>query len=201
MFKNLIPKIFYARMQDGLDFFVGGLGFQVLYQDATMAVIARDGAKAYLVENAEWAAAGTGHRNRPSVALKPWGARVRDAGPHHGLRGVSRVAGAGVSDGEPGRAVDGHAQETGSAGKALPALRPAGARSGRRGKRVRAPRRARSRLMEVRQASCTMRRRSWPCSPRCATSPGTCAAPATACATWRSMTPATASPSPPISVR
>ncbi|WP_272932557.1 hypothetical protein [Xanthomonas translucens] len=30
MFKNLIPKIFYDRLQDGLDFFVDGLGFAVL---------------------------------------------------------------------------------------------------------------------------------------------------------------------------
>ena len=56
MFKNLIPKIFYNRLQDGLDFFVDGLGFKILYQDAAMAVIARDGAKAYIVENAACAA-------------------------------------------------------------------------------------------------------------------------------------------------
>ncbi|MBB5943427.1 hypothetical protein GGR64_003026 [Xanthomonas arboricola] len=99
MFKNLIPKIFYERLQDGLAFFVDGLGFQVLYQDETMAVIARDGAKAYLVENAEWAAKDRPelgietdcidtihaelsarapqwlHPNARTVALKPWGAR------------------------------------------------------------------------------------------------------------------------------
>jgi hypothetical protein len=56
MFKNLIPKIFYEHLGDGLEFFVDGLGFKVLYQDANLAVIARDGAKAYLVENAECAA-------------------------------------------------------------------------------------------------------------------------------------------------
>ena len=56
MFKNLIPKIFYARLQDGLTFFVDGLGFEVLYQDAGMAVVARDGAKAYIVESPECAA-------------------------------------------------------------------------------------------------------------------------------------------------
>lgn len=56
MFQNLIPKIFYERLTDGLAFFVDGLGFTVLYQDAGMAVIARDGAKAYLVQNAECAA-------------------------------------------------------------------------------------------------------------------------------------------------
>ena len=52
MFNNLIPKIFYDRLEDGLEFFVEGLGFKVRYQDATMAVIVRDGAKAYLVANA-----------------------------------------------------------------------------------------------------------------------------------------------------
>lgn len=56
MFNNLIPKIFYDRLEDGLEFFVEGLGFEVRYQDATMAVIVRDGAKAYLVANAECAA-------------------------------------------------------------------------------------------------------------------------------------------------
>ncbi len=56
MFKNLIPKIFYNTLQDGLTFFVDGLGFEVLYQDAKMAVIARDGAKAYIVAYPEGAA-------------------------------------------------------------------------------------------------------------------------------------------------
>ena len=51
MFKNLIPKIFYADMQDGLEFFVDGLGFEIRYQDAQLVVIERDGAKAYLYEN------------------------------------------------------------------------------------------------------------------------------------------------------
>ena len=49
MFKNLIPKIFYDHLEDGLEFFVAGRGFEVLYQDAVMAVVARDGAKAYIV--------------------------------------------------------------------------------------------------------------------------------------------------------
>lgn len=99
MFKNLIPKIFYDRLQDGLDFFVGALGFEVLYRDAALAVVARDGAKAYLVESPEYAAkdrpelgidtddidaayrelsARAPERLHPSsnrVALKPWGAR------------------------------------------------------------------------------------------------------------------------------
>ncbi len=99
MFKNLIPKIFYTRLQDGLDFFVDGLGFTMLHQDAGMAVIARDGAKAYLVENAECAALDRPelsidtdsieaiyaemaerapqllHPNSNRIAQKPWGSR------------------------------------------------------------------------------------------------------------------------------
>ena len=99
MFKNIIPKIFYAQLQDGLDFFVSGLGFEVQYQDAGMAVIARDGAKAYLVENAECAALDRPelgidtddidavyaemvarashllHPNSHAIAAKPWGSR------------------------------------------------------------------------------------------------------------------------------
>jgi hypothetical protein len=99
VFKNLIPKIFYARLQDGLDFFVDGLGFEIAYQDESMAVIERDGAKAYLVQNAECAALDRPelgvetedidaiykemsarcpqllHPNSNRVSLKPWGAR------------------------------------------------------------------------------------------------------------------------------
>jgi hypothetical protein len=99
MFKNLIPKIFYDHLQDGLDFFVDGLGFSVLYQDADMAVVARDGAKAYVVESPEYAAKDRPelsvetdnidevfdemssrssellHPNLNKVTLRPWGAR------------------------------------------------------------------------------------------------------------------------------
>lgn len=99
MFNNLIPKIFYVHLQDGLDFFVDGLGFEIQYQDAGMAVIARDGAKAYLVENARCAAldrpefgidtddiegiyaemrtrcAHLLHPNSKTISLKPWGSR------------------------------------------------------------------------------------------------------------------------------
>ena len=99
MFKNLIPKIFYERLQDGLDFFLDGVGFEVLYQDANMAVIARYGAKAYIVQNPECAARDRPelgvdtddidtvfkemstrskhllHPNSSSVALRPWGSR------------------------------------------------------------------------------------------------------------------------------
>src|SRR3546814_808642 len=99
LFKNLIPKIFYDHLQDGLEFFVDGLGFVVLYQDKDMAVIARDGAKAYLVQSPEYAAKDRPelgidtdnvdeifkemssrsphflHPNSNTVSLKPWGSR------------------------------------------------------------------------------------------------------------------------------
>ncbi len=99
MLKNLIPKIFYDHLQDGLGFFVDGLGFKVLYQDTDMAVIARDGAKAYIVQSPEYAAKDRPelgidtdnvdeifkemserspqllHPNSSTVSLKPWGAR------------------------------------------------------------------------------------------------------------------------------
>ena len=98
MFKNLIPKFFYDRLTDGLEFFVDGLGFEVLYQDSELAVVARDGAKAYIVESPEYAAKDRPelgietddveavyrelssrsphllHPNLNRVALRPWGA-------------------------------------------------------------------------------------------------------------------------------
>ncbi|UPG88494.1 hypothetical protein L2Y96_13810 [Luteibacter aegosomaticola] len=64
MFKNLIPKVFYDHLQEGIEFFVDGLGFAVLYRDDDMAVIARDGAKAYLVESPEFAA-----KDRPELSI------------------------------------------------------------------------------------------------------------------------------------
>lgn len=99
MFNNLIPKIFYGRLQDGLEFFVSGLGFEIRHQDADLAVITRDGAKAYIVRSPECAAmdrpelaietdsidevfkemsarsAHLLHPNAKTVSLKPWGAR------------------------------------------------------------------------------------------------------------------------------
>ncbi len=65
MFKNLIPKIFYDHMQDGLDFFVEGLGFEIVHHDNDLAVIVRDGAKAYIVESPEYAA-----KDRPELAIE-----------------------------------------------------------------------------------------------------------------------------------
>jgi hypothetical protein len=98
-FNNLIPKIFYSQLADGLAFFVDVLGFEVAWQDASLAVVERDGAKAYLMENAELAALDRPelaietddieavhaemsaraperlHPNLARVQLRPWGAR------------------------------------------------------------------------------------------------------------------------------
>ena len=62
---TLIPKIFYADRAVGLDLFVDGLGFQVGHQDATLTVITREGAKAYIVEDAVFAA-----KDRPELAIE-----------------------------------------------------------------------------------------------------------------------------------
>jgi hypothetical protein len=99
MFKNLIPRIFYDRIEQGLGLFVDGLGFKVMYRDTELAVVERDGAKAYLVQNPECAAKDRPelsidtddidaihreistraphllHPNGRIVTLKPWGAR------------------------------------------------------------------------------------------------------------------------------
>jgi hypothetical protein len=65
MLINLIPKIFYDRLEEGLDLFVSGLGFAVLHQEDDLAVVARDGAKAYLVASPEDAA-----KDRPELAIE-----------------------------------------------------------------------------------------------------------------------------------
>jgi hypothetical protein len=62
---TLIPKIFYERMRDGLDLFVDCLGFKVVYQDEKLAVIEREGAKVYLVEDTEFAA-----KDRLEIAIE-----------------------------------------------------------------------------------------------------------------------------------
>ncbi len=62
---TLIPKIFYADREVGLDLFVDGLGFAVTYQDDTLSVIEREGAKACIVQSAEYAA-----RDRPELAIE-----------------------------------------------------------------------------------------------------------------------------------
>jgi hypothetical protein len=65
MMTRLIPNIFYGKMSDGLDLFVTCLGFKVLHQDKTLAVIERDGAKAHIIENAEFAA-----KDRPQITIE-----------------------------------------------------------------------------------------------------------------------------------
>ena len=62
---RLIPKVFYADLADGLDLFVAGLGFAIGHRDETLVVVERDGAKAYLVEDAEFAA-----KDRPELAIE-----------------------------------------------------------------------------------------------------------------------------------
>ncbi len=99
MLLRLIPKVFYADIEVGLDFFVRCLGFQVLHQDDTITVLGRDGAKLYLMQNAELAALDRPelaietddiaaihaeiaarapavlHPNLPTVQRRPWGAQ------------------------------------------------------------------------------------------------------------------------------
>ena len=65
MLTRLVPKVFFNHMSEGLDLFVGCLGFEVLHQDGSLAVVARDGAKAYVVESPEYAA-----KDRPEIALE-----------------------------------------------------------------------------------------------------------------------------------
>ena len=106
MMTRLVPKIFYPRIDVGLDLFVAGLGFTVGHRDERLAVVERDGAKACLVEDAEFAAKDRPeltvetdtideihadvasrrpdllHPNAATVASRPWGSRefaVRDA--------------------------------------------------------------------------------------------------------------------------
>src|SRR5215467_7325080 len=64
MLQRLIPKIFYADVEIGIDLFVRVLGFEIAYRDDTLVVVARDNAKAYLVEDAEFAA-----KDRPEIAI------------------------------------------------------------------------------------------------------------------------------------
>jgi hypothetical protein len=65
MMTRLVPKVFFDHMSEGLDLFVNGLGFKVLHQDGTLAVVGRDGAKAYVVESPEYAA-----KDRPEIAIE-----------------------------------------------------------------------------------------------------------------------------------
>lgn len=65
MLTRLVPKVFFDHMSEGLDLFVNGLGFTVLHQDGELAVVGRDGAKAYVVESPEYAA-----KDRPEIAIE-----------------------------------------------------------------------------------------------------------------------------------
>jgi hypothetical protein len=65
MMNRLVPKIFYADLDVGRDLFGTALGFTILHDDGTFAVVERDGAKAYLVEDAEYAA-----KDRPEIAIE-----------------------------------------------------------------------------------------------------------------------------------
>jgi len=65
MMIRLVPKIFFNQMNEGLDLFVNCLGFKILYQDGSLAVVGKDGAKAYVVESAEYAA-----KDRPEIAIE-----------------------------------------------------------------------------------------------------------------------------------
>jgi hypothetical protein len=65
MLTALIPKVFYADVEVGLDLFVEGIGMDVLHRDDDLVVLARDQAKLYLVEDAEFAA-----KDRPELAIE-----------------------------------------------------------------------------------------------------------------------------------
>ena len=65
MLLTLIPKVFYADIQVGLDLFVRGLGFELLHQDPSISVLGRDGVKVYLMEDAALAAL-----DRPELAIE-----------------------------------------------------------------------------------------------------------------------------------
>lgn len=65
MMLRLIPKVFYDTLEQGLDLFVNCLGFEVRYRDEDLAVVERDGAKAYVVASPEYAA-----KDRPEIAIE-----------------------------------------------------------------------------------------------------------------------------------
>ena len=65
MMLRLIPKVFYDTLEEGLDLFVNCLGFEIRYRDEDLAVVERDGAKAYIVASPEYAA-----KDRPEIAIE-----------------------------------------------------------------------------------------------------------------------------------
>ena len=68
-FTKLIPNIFYADIQVGLQLFVSGLGFNIVHDDLDgkkpFCVAARDDLKVHLVQDAEFAA-----KDRPEIRLE-----------------------------------------------------------------------------------------------------------------------------------
>ena len=89
----LIPTVFYADLNVGLDLFVDGVGMDVVHRDGELAVLARDHAKVYLVQSAESAAG-----DRPELAIEtdaidPVWADISERRPdllHPNLRVVTR---------------------------------------------------------------------------------------------------------------
>jgi hypothetical protein len=65
MLTALIPKVFYSDVSVGLDLFADGIGMEILYRDDDLVVLSRDGAKLYLVEDAEFAV-----KDRPELAIE-----------------------------------------------------------------------------------------------------------------------------------
>jgi hypothetical protein len=67
--KKLIPKIFYADVRVGLNFFVTALGFNIVYSEAAgrhpLYIIERDDVKISLVEDAEFAL-----KDRPEIRVE-----------------------------------------------------------------------------------------------------------------------------------
>lgn len=62
---QLIPKIFYAEVAVGVELFVDCLGFRIVHRDDTLVVVEREGAKASLVEDAEFAT-----KDRPELSIE-----------------------------------------------------------------------------------------------------------------------------------
>jgi hypothetical protein len=65
MLTALIPKVFYENMQVGIDLFADGIGMTLLHRDEDLVVLARDQAKVYVVEDAEYAV-----KDRPELAIE-----------------------------------------------------------------------------------------------------------------------------------
>jgi hypothetical protein len=80
MLTRLIPKIFYAEIEDGLELFVRCLGFKMLHQDDKLVVVETDAIQS-LYDEISAACPSILHPNAKSVERKPWGAlefAVRD---------------------------------------------------------------------------------------------------------------------------